>query len=388
MDKTKLKKHLSDKIIPFWNGLCDYENGGFYGYVNEFLEPDKKSDKGVILSSRILWFYSAAYELLKDERLLEYAKHTYLFLAKKCYDSVNGGFYWSVRYDGTPKDTTKHTHNQAYVIYALAKYYEVSHDEGALSYATELFELVETKCRNKQGYLESFRCDFAPENNDKLSENGIIAERTMNTLTHLMEAYTELYRVSGNKDVLNCLKDILDIFEKNIFKKEKGCLDVFFDMNYKTIIELDSFGHDIEASWLMDRCAEVINEPLITQRIHNITDVLCEHVLNAGYDMEMGALYNEIEDGRIDKQYIWWVQAEAVIGFYNAWTRHPDKENYLHAADKTYKFITEKMVDPRCGEWYESILEDGTIDISKGMVHKWKCPYHTGRMYIEMINRL
>jgi mannose/cellobiose epimerase-like protein (N-acyl-D-glucosamine 2-epimerase family) len=203
-----------------------------------------------------------------------------------------------------------------------------------------------------------------------------------------MEAYTELYRVSGNKDVLNCLKDILDIFEKNIFKKEKGCLDVFFDMNYKTIIELDSFGHDIEASWLMDRCAEVINEPLITQRIHNITDVLCEHVLNAGYDTEMGALYNEIEDGRIDKQYIWWVQAEAVIGFYNAWTRHPDKENYLHAADKTYKFITEKMVDPRCGEWYESILEDGTIDISKGMVHKWKCPYHTGRMYIEMINRL
>lgn len=388
MDKNKLQSHLTDKIIPFWNNLCDLEQGGFFGYVNEFLDADKKSDKGVILNNRILWFYSAAYELTGDTKLLEYAKHAYLFFAKKCYDMEFGGVFWSVSYDGKPVDTTKHTYNQAFAIYALSKYYEVSKDEGALVYANELFELIESKCRNNEGYLESFRYDFEPEENDKLSENGVMAERTMNTLLHVMEAYTELYKVSDNKKVLNCLIDIIRIFEEKVINKNKGCFDVFFDMNYNSIIDLDSYGHDIEASWLLDRCADVIKDQSVTNKIHKMSDMLAKHVYECGVDKIKGAVFNEIEYGKIDKQHIWWVQAEAVTGFYNAWQKDNTNVIYKEIAEDIYSFIISNLIDPRCGEWYESIKEDGTVDISRGMVHAWKCPYHTGRMYIEMINRL
>ena len=188
MFTSEIKEHLTKDIIPFWRGLKDVEYGGFYGYMGYDLGLDKKAVKGCILNSRILWFFSNAYLVLKEEELLADAGHAFRFLKDYCVDKENGGVYWSLAFDGKPEDTTKHTYNQAFAIYALSSYYDASGDEEALSLAWELYEIIESRCKDEYGYLEAFNVRFEPEDNDKLSENGVMAEKTMNTLLHVFEA--------------------------------------------------------------------------------------------------------------------------------------------------------------------------------------------------------
>ena len=389
MEKRQFEEHLKNNLIPFWNGLKDEQYGGFYGYMDENLTVDKNADKGVILNSRIMWFYSAAYELSGDETLLQNAKHAFKFLKEHCFDKRLGGVYWSVTHDGKPVDTIKHTYNQAFAIYALSEYYMASHDNDALIIAYDLFRTIEEKCRDEKGYLESFLVDFTLDSeNEKLSENGVTADRTMNTLLHVLEAYTNLYKADGYEPVAKKLYEITDIFEEKIFDKEKGRMRVFFDMDYNPIIDLYSYGHDIETSWLLDKTADVLNDAVYAKKIHAMTDVMADKVQKYAYDKRLHALYNECENGVDDKKSVWWVQAEAVVGFYNAFSKNPDRTDYEITAEEIFSFIMERLVDQRCGEWYENILPDGTADLSRGMVHEWKCPYHNGRMCIEMCRRL
>ncbi len=188
MKAKVFQEHLEKNIIPFWNRMVDNENGGFYGYADSDGNPDKNSIKGCILNSRILWFYSAAYQLLEKQELLEKADHAYAFLSEHFYDSRYGGVFWSVKADGTPEDTTKHTYNQAFAIYALSVYYQASRKKEALNLAYSLYHVIESSCRDMKGYFEAFSRDFSPVSNEKLSENGVMAERTMNTLLHVLEA--------------------------------------------------------------------------------------------------------------------------------------------------------------------------------------------------------
>ncbi len=213
MDIRTFENHLKNQLLPFWNRMEDVENGGFYGYANESGVPDKNSIKSCILNSRILWFYSASYNLLKENDLLEKAKHAFSFLQNHFYDSRYQGVFWSVEADGTPVDTTKHTYNQAFAIYALSEYYKASHNKEALHLAYSLYYTIEEKCRDEEGYFEAFSRDYVPVSNEKLSENGVIAQRTMNTLLHVMEAYTELYRADKFFKVGDSVREILGIFK-------------------------------------------------------------------------------------------------------------------------------------------------------------------------------
>ena len=190
---NEIKEHLLNGIIPFWKGLRDDEYGGYYGYMGFDLAVDKKYEKGCILNSRILWFFSSAYKVLVDKTLLSEATHAYEFFKKYCIDDEYGGVFWSVSYDGKPLDTTKHTYNQAFTIYGLSAYFDASGDWEALKMAVSLYELIEKKMRDERGYLEAFDREFRPVSNEKLSENGTDAARSMNTLLHVMEGYTELY---------------------------------------------------------------------------------------------------------------------------------------------------------------------------------------------------
>ena len=217
----EVSDHLNNKIIPFWNALKDDEFGGFYGYVDSDLQCDKKAVKGCILNSRILWFYSNAYMLLKDTVLLDNAKHAYAFLKDHCLDKVNGGIFWSMNYDGTVYDSIKHTYNQAFAIYALSSYFDASGDKEALDLAFGLFDIIENKCTDEIGYLEAFSADFKPASNEKLSENGVMAGRTMNTLLHVMEGYTGLYEAHPTEKVRRQLYFIMDVLEKHIWNPEK-----------------------------------------------------------------------------------------------------------------------------------------------------------------------
>lgn len=388
MEKQEFQEHLEKDIIPFWNKLKDEENGGFYGYADRNGVPDKNGVKGVILHSRILWFYSSAYLLLHKDELLKMAEHAYHFLITYCFDSRYGGVYWSVNSDGSVADDSKHTYCQAFAIYALSAFYQAEPRAEALHFAYSLYRIIEENCKDGGGYLEAFQRDFSPASNEKLSENGVLADRTMNTLLHVMEAYTELYRADGFDKVGDSLRYILRLFEQKVYNKEKQICDVFFDNNYQPLIDMESYGHDIEASWLIDRCCEVLGDGTYREKMQPLVDGLAAGALAHGMDISVHALNNECENGRIDRQKIWWVQAEAVTGFYNAYLCDRSKSEYLEAAEQVWKYIRSTVIDAESGEWFESISAKGEPSFNQPLVHLWKCPYHNGRMCMEMIKRV
>lgn len=385
MFAQEVKEHLVHRLIPFWEGMRDERFGGYYGWKGFDLETDKEAVKGCILNSRILWFFSNCYLLLGEAKLLEHAGHAYRFLKEHCVDRANGGIYWSVSCDGKPADTTKHTYNQAFAIYALSSYYDASKDEEALALALALRQIIEDKCKDEYGYLEAFNIRFEPEENDKLSENGVIAEKTMNTLLHVFEAYTELYRVTGMKTVGDDLRFMLGLIADKVYNPKLGRQEVFFDRTWHSLIDLYSYGHDIETAWLVDRGLEVLGDPAYTERLGPITKTITKNIYDRAYQKH--SLVNETENGRTDTTRVWWVQAEAVVGFLNGWQKNPEHTEYLDAAKDIWNYIGAYLVDSREGsEWYWAVDKDG-IPLEKPIVEPWKCPYHNGRMCIEVIRR-
>lgn len=382
----EIRSHLTEKIIPFWKSLRDDEYGGYYGWMDYDLKLDKKAVKGCILNSRITWFFSNAYTLLKDESLLEEAKHGFAFMKEHCMDKENGGIYWSIKYNGEPEDTTKHTYNQAFSIYALSSYYEASQDEEALNMAKDLFHIIETKCTDEIGYKEAFDKEFHEIENDKLSENGIIAEKTMNTLLHVFEAYTELYRVAGLPEVKERLEWIMDTFAEKVYNPQLHRQEVFFDANMNSILDLHSYGHDIETAWLIDRGVEVLGEKKYEEKMSPITKDLTAQIYKTAFDGH--SLANECEKGVVNTHRIWWVQAETVVGFLNGWQKNPDKPEYLEAVRAEWAFIKEHVIDERNGsEWFWEVDAEGKPFEGRPIVEPWKCPYHNGRMCFEVIKR-
>ncbi len=386
MLKAEVKDHLENGMIPFWQGMKDEVHGGFYGYLGFDLKLDKEAVKGCILNSRILWFFSNAYMLLREKSLFESARHAFLFLKEHCLDRKYGGVYWSLDYKGEPEDTTKHTYNQAFAIYALSSYYDASGDEESLEIAHSLYNLVETKCKDEYGYLEAFSRNFEPVDNDKLSGNGVMAEKTMNTLLHVFEAYTELYRVAKEECVADNLRFMLDIIAGKVYNPERGRQEVFFDRTWNTRIDLYSYGHDIEAAWLVDRGLEILEDAVYTERFAPITKTITENIYNRAYIDH--SLVNEAENGVVDTTRVWWVQAEAVVGFLNGYEKTPEQKKYLEAAEDIWDYIKKYMIDKRNGsEWYSELDKDRN-PAEKPIVEPWKCPYHNGRMCFEVIRRL
>lgn len=383
--KSEIEEHLINDIAPFWMKLRDDEYGGYYGLVDWDLNIDEKAEKGCILNNRITWFFSNAYAATYDETLLAEATHGYEFLRDYCIDKVNGGVFWSLNYDGTPLDTTKHTYNQAFAIYALSSYYDVSHDTEALELAYDLFDIIEEKCTDDIGYLEAFTVDFKPESNEKLSENGVMADKTMNTLLHVFEAYTELYRVAGNERVGERLAWILDVFADKIYNPELHRQEVFFDANYNSILDLHSYGHDIETAWLIDRGVEVLADPAYEAKLTPITKDLTAQIYKVAFDGH--SLANECEKGVVDSKRVWWVQAEALIGFLNGYQKDNSHTEYLEAAKAEWDFIKTYVIDPRCKEWFKHVDVQGNPEVGSEIVEPWKCPYHNGRMCMEVMKR-
>ncbi len=417
---AEMKEHLLRKIIPFWRGLRDDEYGGYYGGVSYDLEVDKKAEKGCILNSRITWFFSNAYTLYRQGfltecdckeagfsgmDLLNEASHGYAFLKDHCMDKKHGGVYWSLAYDGQPLDTTKHTYNQAFSIYALSSYCEASGNLEALVLAYGLFHTIEEQCVDDVGYLEAFTEDFRPESNEKLSENGVMADKTMNTLLHVLEAYTELYRVTTaalagatlTPDLAEALREekdqvrerlcwIMDTFADKVYNPTLQRQEVFFNANYETILDLHSYGHDIETSWLMDRTVEILGDAGYEKKLSPITEALRAKIYEIAFNGS--SLANECDRGVVNTRRIWWVQAETAVGFVNGWQKDPSHEEYLQAALAEWEFIKIHQTDAREGsEWFWEVEEDGSPVPDRPIVEPWKCPYHNGRMCMEIVKR-
>lgn len=385
MIKDEMRLHLTQKLLPFWEKLKDEENGGFYGLITSDLVLHKDGEKGCILNNRILWFFSNAYLVLKDETLKAYADQAYLFLRDKCLDKDRGGVYWAITYDGKPLDTMKHTYNQAFAVYALSSYYRAFGNQEAIKIAAGLVDTIETKCFDEGGYLEALDINFAPALNDKTSENGIIAERTMNTLLHVMEAYTEYFLATGDQKVGKKLEWILDLFAEKLYNPKLHRMEVFFDRDMNSLIDLHSFGHDIETAWLMERTLNILKNQEYVEKMTPIIRDLENQIYNEAYSHH--SLANESENGKVDESRIWWVQAESIVGFYNAYQKTGEMK-YLKAAEDIWEFTKSKVVDSREGsEWFWRIDVDGNPDMGEAMVDPWKCPYHNGRMCMEIMTR-
>lgn len=378
-----MQTHLQEVILPFWQHLLDAENGGFTGYVDYDLEKDNTAEKGVILHSRILWTFSNAYQRFERSEYLVCAKHAYAFL-KKCFDFEYGGVYWSMTCDGQPLDTTKHTYCQAFAIYALTAYYAATKEAEALQKALDLFHLIEGHCRDEKGYLEAQNRAFLPIENHKLSENGVMASKTMNTLLHVLEAYTPLYELTNDPHVKEKLVEAIDTFLRYAYNPEKCRMEVFFDLHYRSILDMQSYGHDIEANWLITRAAKMVLAGEELERINEMALALSISVYERAFDGNF--LFNECVNGKVDKTRVWWVQAEAVVGFINAFQLSGD-EKFLLAARTIWHSIGLHFFDKRSGgEWFWA-LDEQNMPIAKPIVEPWKCPYHNSRMCMELFDR-
>ena len=399
----EIKIHLVHDLLPFWLGLVDKEHGGFYGYVKSDGTVVPEADKGCVLNSRILWVMSTCYKLCMDGALsevklqdagyssldiLEAARRAYEFFRDHYFDPEYGGIYWSVTYDGKPSDTTKHAYNHAFAIYALCEYYEITKDIDAFKFAYYLKNCVENMFTDELGYLESFGRDFIPDDNPHLSENGIHAYRTMNTLLHIMEAYVELYRINKEtKDqfVKRKIYKILDMVDTRVYNHEQGRLEVFFDKDFNSLLDLRSFGHDIEMSWLLDRTCQILGDDNLTEKFAPISLELAQNTLKYGFDGN--SLAYECENGILKEERAWWIQAESVVGFVNAFMKTGNKD-FKMAERRTWDFIRDHMiVKSRPAEWYMEVSKDGVPDLNKPLVDEWKCPYHNIRMCCEILRR-
>ena len=383
MLSSELKTHLTTKILPFWENLADEKNGGYYGYVDKNLVVKPEAHKGCILNSRTLWTFATAARVLGDERYLAYAKRAYDFLAK-FEDKEQGGVYWSVTPEGQPLDLTKHTYCQAFAIYGLAAYARATGTTEPLDKAMKLFRIIEDKCTDEGGYGEAYKPDFSPESNEKLSENGVMAARTMNTLLHVLEAYAELYRANQDEEVRKAGVTCLERFLNVMYNEKERRLEVFYDKDYNSLLDMQSFGHDVEASWLMWDAVEC----MIPQEEQAPDKAMCIALAESVHERAMTdhGLKNEMVDGVIEQTRIWWVQAETLLGFSNAYDL-TGKEIFKEAVSTQWQTIQRMIVDPReGGEWYWSVEEDGT-PTDKPIVEEWKCPYHNGRMCLRIIEQ-
>ena len=268
---------------------------------------------------------------------------------------------------------------------ALSAYYRLTGQQAALDRALELFRLIESRCTDAEGYLEAFTVDWKPESNEKLSENGVMADKTMNTLLHVFEGYAGLYQASRDPAVGQAMRRILGIYADKVYSPALHRQLVFFDSHYRSIIDLYSYGHDIESSWLIDWGCALLGDAALTARIGAIDSDLARSVYQHAYRDH--SLLNECERGVDDTTRVWWVQAEAVLGFVNEYEKSGG-EAYAAAAADIWHYITDKLVDKRPGgEWFWSVDASGVPASRQPIVEPWKCPYHNGRMCMELIRR-
>lgn len=385
-------RELTQNILPYWmNKMIDEVHGGFYGRRNGNDELIELSDKGVILNTRILWTFSHAYRILIDspdrERYRDTAVRAFQYITENFTDVENGGLYWMVNFEGKPVYTKKQVYAQAFGIYAFTEYFRATGDKTALDQAVALYRLLETYSYDKTegGYLEAFDRDWKLLDDLRLSDKDANERKTMNTHLHVLEAYTNLYACWKNVQLRQQLKKLIAIFLDKILNKNNH-LDLFFDDRWAVKSSVISFGHDIEASWLLQEAAEVLEESVLIERTKYAALRLVQVVEKQGMT-EQGTLINETHaDGSYDTDIHWWPQAEALVGFVNAWQISND-ESYLSRTDKLWSFIKDYMVDEK-GEWHWRLDKNSNIIRTEDKAGPWKCPYHNGRACMELIKRL
>ena len=418
MMRLEMQDVLENNILPFWlEKMQDNENGGFYGRIDGsgVLHPD--AEKGAILNARILWTFSAAYRVLEKGELLEAATRAKDYLVDHFIDPEYGGVYWSVDYKGEPLDTKKQFYAIAFAIYGLSEYARATGDREALEYALDLYDCIEEHAFDDEqnGYIEACTREWGKIGDMRLSELDANYPKSQNTHLHIMEAYANLLRclkemraqeqcdyVPAIGSVLpvgisvppetmvsveGALRNIISIFIDKILNPETNHLDLFFDMDWtRGAGHLESYGHDIECSWLLHEAALVLGDENLLEKVENVVQKVAK-ASEKGL-REDGSMIHEanLDTGHVDDDLHWWVQAENVVGWFNIWQHFGDEEAFKKS-EKCWQFIKDKLVDWDNGEWYWSRHPDGSLNTIDDKAGFWKCPYHNSRMCLEIIER-
>ena len=418
MMRLEMQDVLENNILPFWlEKMQDNENGGFYGRIDGsgVLHPD--AEKGAILNARILWTFSAAYRVLEKEELLEAATRAKDYLVDHFIDPEYGGVYWSVDYKGEPLDTKKQFYAIAFAIYGLSEYARATGDREALEYALDLYDCIEEHAFDDEqnGYIEACTREWGKIGDMRLSELDANYPKSQNTHLHIMEAYANLLRclkemraqeqcdyvpaigsvlpvgISVPSETMvsveGALRNIISIFIDKILNPETNHLDLFFDMDWtRGAGHLESYGHDIECSWLLHEAALVLGDENLLEKVENVVQKVAK-ASEKGL-REDGSMIHEanLDTGHVDDDLHWWVQAENVVGWFNVWQHFGDEEAFKKS-EKCWHYIKENLVDYDNGEWYWSRHPDGTLNTVDDKAGFWKCPYHNSRMCLEIIER-
>jgi mannobiose 2-epimerase len=385
---SQIEGELSSDILPFWlQHTRDRERGGFYGEISNDLAVKKDEPRGALLTSRILWTFSAAYRRRQDPACLEMARWAYDDLLARFWDNEHGGLFWSVTADGKPLQTRKTIYGQAFGIYALAEYHRATGDRAPLDRAIALYRTVESHAHDAVhgGYFEEFTQDWQRLPNSRRSFVSR-APKSQNTLLHVMEAYTNLLRVWPDPELRDRLHDLVNVMLTRVLNPANHHLRLFLDEDWTPRSDGISYGHDIEFSWLLIESAEVLGDHELIAQSRTAAVEVARATLAEGVDTDGGLLSEAGPKGLTNTHKEWWQQAEAMTGFLNAYQLSGDPR-FLQASLRSWDFIAKHVIDRAHGEWYNLLARDGTV-LSHDKVSLWKCPYHDGRACMEMIDRL
>jgi mannobiose 2-epimerase len=387
----QVEDHLAGHIMPFWCGpALDHEQGGWMGWLSNELQPDRTKPRGLIVNARILWTFAAVHRAQPETLYREMAARALDVVLTRYWDWVHGGAFWRLTDDWQVLDDSKKTYGQAFYIYALSEYHLAFRDTAALECAKDLFELIEQHAHDPEqgGYIEVHNRDWTEAGPDaRLSEKDLSEKKSMNTHLHVLEAYTNLYRVWQDRRLENRLRELITLFERHILDPRTHHFHHFFDEVWNVRSDTCTFGHDIEGSWLLCEAAEVLGDDVLVDRVRAVAVRIADRVLAEGIAAD-GALCYEGKAGRvIDRGKECWPQAEALVGFINVW-QLSGEARYLQSAHRVWEYIQRHLVDRVHGEWFWRIDENGRPDPALPKVSEWKGPYHASRACLETSRRL
>jgi len=378
-----------DNILSFWEyNSVDQIHGGFIGQIDENNVRNYKANKGLILNARILWTFSAAYKQTKNQTHFELSQRAYQYLITYFYDKLNKGFYWLLSPDGKVIDGKKHIYSQTFVIYGLSEYYSISDDTDALDLAIETYRLIIEKSKDlvNGGFNEAFSMDWKELSDLRLSDKDVNVQKTMNTHLHIVEAFANLYESWADEELKSEIISNLYLINDKFIDKKSGHLKLFFDNKWQDHTDAISYGHDVEAAWLLLRCTEIVADDKLIEVYKEVAIKLIDSSISA-IDADGGLWYEKgINSGVLIKEKHWWPQSEFVIGSINAYQLTSDIR-YLEYCQNNWTFLKNHIKDPT-GEWYWGIDTDGHQMKNQDKVGFWKCPYHNVRMCLELINRI
>ncbi len=411
MKKTfydELKKELTDSILPYWEKHAkDKSTGGFYGSIDNSNKCNPREYRSIVMVSRFLWTYSAAARLLRDASYLDMADYAYRYMMSAFYDSYYGGMYWSVKADGKPLVTRKQIYGNAFALYALSEYgaalkeikKEITPAKIVMEHSLSIFNLLEEHAKDRQygGYWEARAQDWRETKETKLSEKDIDCDKSMNTNLHVMEAYTNFLRnlpvvfpekTKERKLVADSLEQLITIHTEKILSKKDFHLNLYFTKNWKLMGKDEiSYGHDIEASWLLWEAATELGKKGLQKILKPTVIKIAEVSLNEGFDGTSGGFENFMLNGKRDTTRIWWNQAEALNGFYNAWEL-TGRDDFAEATEKVWTWILTKQKDRERGEWFNAVDKEGRPVKKEAKGGNWKTSYHNGRCCMELMKRM